>query len=179
MSVAVLVLPGLNGSGPEHWQSQWERQLPTARRVPAQDWDHPRRDDWVAALERAVGAAGPDTILCAHSLGCLQVAHWAASTALSIRGALLVAPPDPDLPSFPDTIQGFRPLPRQRLPFPSLLVASHDDPYSSFAFARHLATDWGSTLVDAGRCGHINASSGLGDWPFGQECLQRLLKTTG
>jgi predicted alpha/beta hydrolase family esterase len=130
----------------------------------------------VAALERAVAEVGPDTILAAHSLGCLQVAHWAQGTRRSVRGALLVAPPDPESPSFPDVIQGFRPLPRGRLPFPSVLVASHDDPYGSFAFGSKLAADWGSALVDAGCCGHINAASGLGDWAFGQQCLQRLLQ---
>lgn len=174
---AVLILPGLNGSGPEHWQSRWESHVPNARRVSEDDWDHPRRDLWVTALEQAVAGSGPDTVLVAHSLGCLQVAHWAAQTKQSVRAALLVAPPDPELPSFPDTIQGFRPLPRRPLPFPSLLVASHDDPYSSFGFAHKLAADWGSVLVDAGCCGHINASSGLGDWAFGRECLQRLLGT--
>jgi len=174
MSV-VLILPGLNGSGLEHWQTRWQRKLPDARRVEEDDWDHPRCDAWVASLEQAVSRAGPDTVLAAHSLGCLQVAHWAAVTKRSVRAALLVAPPDPDSPSFPDVIQGFRPLPRAPLPFASLLVASHDDPYSSFAFCTRLAGDWGSTLVDAGCCGHINAASGLGDWPFGQECLRRLL----
>jgi len=171
----LLILPGLNGSGLEHWQTRWERKLPGARRVQEEDWDHPRRDAWVAALEQAVAQAGPDTVLAAHSLGCLQVGHWAATTKRTVRGALLVAPPDPDRPNFPDVIQGFQELPRQRLPFPSVLVASHDDPYGSFAFASRLAADWGSALVDAGCCGHINAASALGDWPFGQECLRRLL----
>lgn len=174
----VLILPGLNGSGLEHWQTRWERKLPHARRVQEEDWDNPRCDAWVASLEQAVAQAGPDAVLAAHSLGCLQVAHWAATTKRSVRAALLVAPPDPELPSFPDVIQGFRSLPRQRLPFPTALVASHDDPYSSFAFCSQLAADWGSTLIDAGCCGHINAASGLGDWPFGRECLERLLASS-
>jgi predicted alpha/beta hydrolase family esterase len=127
MSV-VLILPGLNGSGLEHWQTRWQRKLPDARRVEEDDWDQPRCAAWVASLEQAVSRAGPDTVLAAHSLGCLQVAHWAAVTKRSVRGALLVAPPDPEGPSFPDVIQGFRSLPRAPLPFPSLLVASHDDP---------------------------------------------------
>jgi len=171
----ILILPGVNGSGLDHWQTHWQRKLPGARRVEEEDWDHPRCDLWVAALEQAVAEAGPDTVLAAHSLGCLQVGHWAATTRRAVRGALLVAPPDPERADFPDVIQGFRPLPRQRLPFPSLLVASQDDPYSSFAFAGQLAADWGSTLIDVGCCGHINAASGLGDWPFGQDCLRRLL----
>jgi predicted alpha/beta hydrolase family esterase len=175
MPAALLILPGYNGSGPEHWQTKWERDLPGARRVPAKDWDHPVCKDWVAALELAVAEAGPDTILVAHSLGCLQVAHWAATTKRKIRGALLVAPPDPDRPAFPTEIVGFQPLPRRPLGFPSVLVASHDDSYSTLTFSRALAAAWGSEFIDAGPCGHINAGSGLGDWPMGKKCLGRLL----
>jgi predicted alpha/beta hydrolase family esterase len=178
MSAPLLILPGYNGSGPEHWQTKWERDLPRARRVQAKDWDHPVREDWVAALEKAVAEAGPDAILVAHSLGCLQVAHWATATKRRLRGALLVAPPDPDRPAFPAEIQGFRPLPRRPLGFPSLLVASHDDPYGTLAFSRELAVAWGSELIDAGPCGHINAGSGLGDWPLGKDYLGRLLRAT-
>lgn len=149
--------------------------MPNARRVPEDDWDRPVCALWTASLERAVADAGPDTVLVAHSLACLQVAHWAAATQLAIRGALLVAPPDPDDPSFPASIQGFTPLPRRRLSFPSILVASRNDPYSCFAFPERIAADWGSRLVDAGRCGHINAASGLDDWPAGKALLEQLL----
>ena len=177
MSVALLILPGINGSGVEHWQSHWERALPNARRVPEDDWDNPVCALWTAALERAVAQAGSNTLLVAHSLGCLQVAHWAARTRLAVRGALLVAPPDPDEPTFPSCVEGWRPLPRQRLPFPSLLVASRDDPYSKFEFSQRVASTWESQLIDPGRCGHINASSGLGAWPAGQAFLEQLART--
>ncbi|WP_116969554.1 alpha/beta hydrolase [Blastomonas sp. UPD001] len=41
--------------------------------------------------------------------------------------------------------------------------------------AYRLASFWGADHVDAGRAGHINADSDLGDWPFGQRLLARLL----
>jgi hypothetical protein len=143
------------------------------------DWDSPARADWVATLGRAVADTPGDIVLIAHSLGCLLVAHAAAGGALtpSVRGALLVAPPDPDAPSFPDVATGFRPLPLQRLPFASVLVASESDDYSSIEFSARVASAWGSRFVNAGRAGHLNAASGLGDWPAGRAALDDLLAT--
>lgn len=176
MAGPILILPGLNGSGPGHWQTLWERLLPEARRVPARDWDHPACDEWMAALDAAVARAAGDVVLVAHSLGCLQVACWAAAAGpmlARVKGALLVAPPDPDAAVFPADARGFQ-VPVRPLPFASILVASTDDPYASFAFAERCAGWWGSELVGVGPLGHINADSGLGDWPRGRELLARL-----
>ena len=175
MPASILILPGVGGSGPEHWQTLWERLHPGAQRVIAPDWDRPVRAGWVAALERAVADAGPEIVLVAHSLGCLQVAHWATSTRHSVRGALLVAPPDPEGPAFPAAAIGFRPLPTTRLPFASIVVASANDPFATLAFAGRCADDWGAELVDAGNLGHINADSELGDWPAGRRWLGQLI----
>ena len=60
------------------------------------------------------------------------------------------------------------------LPFKSLLLSSRDDPYCSFQQAQALAETWGATFVDGGACGHINAESGLGDWPQGHALLLAL-----
>jgi predicted alpha/beta hydrolase family esterase len=102
------------------------------------------------------------------------VVHWAARFSGNIRGALLVAAPDPYGPSFPAQAQGFTPLPTDPLPFPSILVASADDPYSDRKFAQACAASWGSQLIDVGAKGHINSDSGLGDWPLGQALLSQL-----
>jgi len=192
-SIPILILPGINDSGPAHWQSLWQASIPGARRVPQRDWDNPDCEAWVAALAREVDEVcggkndregqGAGVVLVAHSLGCLLVAHAAASSgpsrdllARNVRGALLVAPPDPDAISFPtDIARGFDPLPLSPLPFPSVVVASRDDPYADFAFARRAAAAWGSELVDAGARGHLNAESGLGEWPEGRRLLDRLL----
>ena len=169
-----LIVPGINNSGPEHWQSLWEASSPQFQRVNQRDWDRPVCAEWVAALEQAVADAGPHTILVAHSLGCLAVAHWAASTQLSIDGALLVAAPDPDEPDFPAEIIGFAPVPLNALPFKSIVVTSTNDPYASVAFAERCASAWGSRLVNIGAAGHINSSSGLRDWPEGYRLLETL-----
>jgi predicted alpha/beta hydrolase family esterase len=172
----VLVLPGIGDSGPEHWQTLWLMANPHMRRVVQQDWEHPRCDAWSEALDDAVRDCGPDLVLVAHSLACLLVAHWAASTRHQIHGALLVAVPDPEGSAFPPQAVGFTPLPMRRLPFASLVVASTNDPYGSLAYAHRCASAWGSRIVEAGAAGHLNAASGLGHWPQGLAWLEELVR---
>ena len=174
---AILIVPGLGGSGPEHWQTHWEERDPRCVRVLQDDWDSPDRERWCARLEQAVCAAAGDVVLVAHSLGCLTVAHWArGGSVAAVRGALLVAPPDVEsLERCPSALHGFAPMPRETLPFPSILVASRDDVYADISCARSLADAWGARFVDVGEQGHINAESRLGDWAEGRALLAELL----
>ena len=174
MSAKVLILPGYGNSGALHWQSRWEQANPAFVRVQQRDWDAPVCDDWVAAIEDAVRSAGPDVVLVAHSLGCLAVAHWAATPHSPIRGALLVAVPDPEGPDFPAQASGFGEPPARSFAFSSTVVISDDDPYGTPAYSAQLAQAWGSSAVRVGSCGHINAESGLGDWAAGFELLRQL-----
>jgi len=179
----ILLLPGWQNSGPDHWQSRWER-LHGYRRVEQHDWMRPLRGDWIARLQDTVLALedgrAPDApariVLVAHSLGCQLVAAWAAASALGhrIRGALLVAPGDPQREELAPVLASWSPVAAQTLPFPSVLLASHDDPYCSFARAQQFAAQWGARFVDCGDQGHINADSGLGDWPDGHARLMAL-----
>jgi uncharacterized protein len=171
----VLILPGLYNSGPEHWQSLWEREGPWFSRVEQQDWEKPVRQEWVAVLEDAVAATGPDVVLVGHSTGCPLVAFWGAATSLTVRGALLVAPSDVEAPSYPIGPTGWRPMPLRRLPFPTIVVASSDDRYCSLDRAQAFAEAWGSRFVNIGAAGHINAESGLGCWPAGRDLLADLM----
>jgi predicted alpha/beta hydrolase family esterase len=170
---SVLILPGLGGSGPTHWQSRWEELQREYRRVSMPDWDRPELTTWVSTLAAAVAAAPAGAVIVAHSLGCLAVAHWAAQGGRA-RAALLVAVPDPDGREFPDVARSFGPVPLTPLGFPTHVVASRDDPYGSFEFARRCAAAWQSQLTDIGCAGHINADSGLGVWPEGQKLLSGL-----
>jgi uncharacterized protein len=169
MDQNILIVPGIGNSGPLHWQSLWQAARPGWRRLAVPDWDQVRCADWVAALEAQAPRGG---IIVAHSLGCLAVAHWAARGML--HGALLVAVPDPHGPAFPDAASGFAPLPMERLPFPTIIAASSNDPYGSMEHARVCASAWGSELVSMGAHGHLNAASGLGGWPAGWRLLERL-----
>jgi uncharacterized protein len=171
----VLILPGWQNSGPEHWQSRWET-LHGFRRVDQHDWMTPRRGDWIARLEDVIlGSDGP-VVLVAHSLGCILTAAWAQVSRSTdrVQGALLVAPGDPERDELRGVLPSWAPIVRDRLPFPSLLLGSHDDPYCGLAKAQSLADAWGSRFIDCGPCGHINAESGLGDWPDGLALLRDL-----
>lgn len=171
----VLLLPGWQNSGPQHWQSRWEA-LHGFERVEQGDWAWPRRGDWMARLESVVRDASQPLLLAAHSLGCQLVAAWAAHSTHTglVRGALLVAPPDTERDDTPPQLHGWRPMVRQRLPFASTAVISSDDPFCAVDRAVDLVADWGATLVQAGPRGHLNGDSGLGDWPEGLALLQTL-----
>jgi len=169
------MLPGYDDSGPGHWQTLWERAHPEYRRVQQRSWTAPVCDEWVAALDAAIVEANRAVVLVAHSLGCLTVAHHAARHARPVRGALLVAPPDADDPTFSPLIKGFRPIPRAPLPFPSIVVASDDDWYMGPDDARVLAEAWGSRFVLVEKAGHFNTDSGFGPWPEGERLLADLL----
>ena len=175
MTAPVLIVPGWGDSGPRHWQTLWEQANPGFRRVHQRDWQYPIRAEWVQTLTREIRAAGRPVVIVAHSLGCIALAHCASAGALPIRGALLVAPPDVEDPDFPPVIEGFTPVPRTRLGFPSIVVAAHNDPHGAFERSRSLADAWGSRFVDAGNSGHINADAGFGPWPLGETLLAELL----
>ncbi len=172
MDVTTIFLPGLGGSGPDHWQSRWQAIEPAAIRFAPTSWDAPDLDDWIAALDRAVATAGPGVLLVAHSLGALLVPHWAARRGgEGIVGAFLVAPPDVEGPAAPPEVAGFRDVPQAKLPFPALLVFSRTDPYASPDFAARSALGWRAGQIDAGELGHINVASGHGYWAQGAMLL--------
>jgi predicted alpha/beta hydrolase family esterase len=112
-----------------------------------------------------------------------MVAHWALSTAHAarIKGALLATPPDFERPmpeGYPSIgdleAGGWFPVPREPLPFPSLVATSQNDPLGELSRVIELADAWGSELVDLGRVGHLNPASGYGDWPMAERLIERL-----
>lgn len=172
----VLIVPGLGNSGPEHWQSAWQRKHPDFIRVEQANWDNPDFADWLKRLDSAIAACASPPLLVAHSLACSLVAHWVERHEGLLHGALLVAPADVDSESHtPPETRGFRPMPLARFACPAIVVASRDDPYVDFARARFFASRWHARFVDAGALGHINSASGLGDWPFGYALLEELM----
>jgi predicted alpha/beta hydrolase family esterase len=179
----ILTVPGLGNSGPTHWQTLWENARDDMMRVDLGMWDTPHRNAWVTKLDQAVRTAQAPVVLVGHSLGCLAIAWWATLSpqpyGWPVAGALLVAPADVDRQDGPPELGGFAPAPATPLPFPSIVVASRDDPWIRFERAQALASGWGSHLVDAGSAGHINAASGVGDWIEGQALLAELVDDAG
>lgn len=159
--MTTLIVPGLGNSGPQHWQTWLEQRLPHTGRVVQPDWGLPDLDAWSQRIAEAVDACDEPPILVAHSFGVLATAHAAARTQKKIAAAMLVAPADPEVFGYADI------LPRQPLPFPATLVASHSDPWMTFDAASLWAQHWGARLIDAGHVGHINVDSGHGPWLLG------------
>lgn len=170
---SVLTVPGLGGSGPNHWQTLWEH-APNISRVEQRDPDDPVLAEWVACLDRAVTQAQAPVVLVAHSLGVALVNHWAGRAQERVEGALLVAPADVDSKDHPPEAQRFGPMPLVPLSFPSVVVTSENDPFVSLGRARYFADAWGSRFVNVGKLGHINADSGLGRWEDGFALLNEL-----
>ena len=189
--VDILIVPGWQDSGPDHWQSRWERNLRTARRVVQQDWDNPEVEAWGDRMAKFAGGATQPVVVVAHSVGVPAVVLAADKLKRhGVIGAFLVAPSDLDYANFwPDTggrrwppekgPRGFETMPERRLPFPAHVVVANNDLYCSYARAEHLAGKWGATLSDAGESGHINIASGHGPWPEGLLQFGQFLKKLG
>jgi predicted alpha/beta hydrolase family esterase len=173
----VLILPGWENSGPDHWQSLWEQKFGYVR-VEQHDWMRPLRGDWISRLEDVLLSDPRPAVLVAHSLGCILTAAWASHSRNThlVHAALLVAPGDIEREAIRQQLPSWSPIALQKLPFNSVLLGSHNDPYCSFERAMQMANAWGARLIDYGQRGHINAGSGLGDWPEGQVLITELLK---
>ncbi len=172
MTGTILTVPGLWNSGPQHWQTHWEAKHPQIRRMQQRDFDRPDRDEWVQTLDEAVRACAETPVLAAHSLGCTLVAQWVVDRGgRGVRAAFLVAPSDVEAPDYPEEGRSFAAMPLMRLPFPSVVVASTNDPYVTVTRASRFADAWGSRLITIGDAGHINGASGHGPWPEGEAML--------
>jgi predicted alpha/beta hydrolase family esterase len=172
----VLMQPGWQNSGPEHWQTLWERRLgPSATRVEQRDWSHPDKVEWVATLKASVLADDRPAIILAHSLGCIATAMLLADAEMERRrvaGAVLVAPADTERPDVDPALADFAPIPNGALGIPTLVVASSSDPYCAVERARSLADAWKADLHILDQGGHINTEAGFGAWPEGWELVE-------
>ena len=175
-----LMVPGIGGPDAAHWQSLWGHDLGNARMVEQADWERPDVEAWVAVLNRDIEACSKPVVVLAHSLGCALVAHWAErvlrgqieTASAPIAAAMLVAPGDVDRKASEiAAVRSFVPLPRLRFAFPSIVVASTNDPYVAAARAEAFARSWDSEFVSVGAMGHISVDAGCGSWPRGMEIL--------
>ena len=170
-----LIVPGLGNSGPEHWQTYFEQTGDNFSRIQQKEWDAPVCSDWVSTIDKCLDNYDPSSvILIGHSLGCSTIAHWAKQSHMKIKGALLVAPSDIENPVYTFPAIGFGPIPLDTINFPTIIVASMDDPWVSMERALYFARHWGSEFINIGNAGHINALSGYGKWEQGLDILHRL-----
>ena len=182
-SATILIVPGLRDYVPEHWQTLLEQQLPKATSVPRMERDKLSCATWVTMLNQSLSQIEGPIVLAAHSAGCMIVVHWAQQHKGAIKGALLATPPDFESPlpeGYPtqDVLQrnGWLPTPRDRLPFPSIVAASANDPLGRLDRVEGLAQAWGSRVVNLGAVGHLNPAAGYGPWPKAEELLRELAR---
>lgn len=169
------IVPGLGNSGPAHWQTFFENSGSNFKRIQQQEWDKPVCDVWVQTIEKSLSPYDHSTvILIGHSLGCATIAHWATRYGRRIKGALLVAPSDVEAKHYDFPATGFSPMPDQKINFPTIVVASSNDPWVTLDRAKFFARNWGSELIDIGDAGHINAASGHYQWQEGLMILKKL-----
>ena len=182
----VLIVPGLRDHVDAHWQTLLGAHLKACgrevRTVPPMgrtDLDCAAR---VEAIEREAQSIDGPLVLVAHSGGCVMVAHWARQTRRAVHGALMATPPDFEeaMPEGYPTLEelragGWLPVPRERLPFPSIVAASRNDPLGAFDSIAQLAEGWGSRLVDLGEVGHLNPAAGFGEWRRAEQFIDELV----
>jgi len=181
-TTTVLIVPGLRDHMPDHWQTLLEQKLPHATCVPRMEQqDKLSCAAWVAKLDESLAAIDGPVIVVAHSAGVMIVVHWAKRNRRPIKGALLAAPPDFESPlpeGYPSQAvlekNGWLPTPRERLPFPSIVAASANDPLGRYERVAALAKTWGSKVVNVGDVGHLNPASGYGEWPQAEEFIREL-----
>ncbi len=180
-----LIVPGLRDHAAQHWQTLLAERLPHAHSLTPMGRDNLALGARIDDLEDTLSRLDAPVLLIAHSGGCVLVAHWARQTALAHRvvGALLATPPTFDRPLPPAYPQldaldaaGWLPVPQQRLPFPSLVAASRNDPLGEFRAVCELARQWGSDIEDLGEVGHLNPASGFGPWPLAETLVHRLTR---
>lgn len=163
-----LIVPGLRNSGPAHWQSWFESQLTDTHRVEQADWERTCLSDWAARVRDEIDAIGEKVWIVAHSFGCLASVTAGFTRPEQILGALLVAPADPHRFGEPTALL------EEQLRFPSLVVASNNDPWVNARAAEFWAGQWGSGFHNIGEAGHINVDSGHGPWPDGLRFFEQL-----
>jgi uncharacterized protein len=179
--VDILVVPDRGDAQPDHWQARWERNLKTARRIEQTEWQAPRGSDWADRIFAVARTQIRPTVLVAHGLGVLAVAHAAERLgATAVVGAFLVAPLDSSTaPAGALESGGFWPVPDEAMPWPAVVVASANDPLCSLDTARALSKQWGAAFTDAGPVGHLDIDSGHGPWPEGLLRFGQFLRELG
>jgi predicted alpha/beta hydrolase family esterase len=181
MNASVLIVPGLRDQVANHWQTLLASRMPQAETVAPMGRENIDLDRRVAAIEAAAQRIGGPLIIVAHSAGCIMTAHWAKRTHCQVIGALLAAPPDLEtaMPQGYPTLEALRangwlPVPREPLPFPSIVAASENDPLGRLDRVLELGRAWGGRIVNIGAVGHLNPASGFGYWPQAEDFIAEL-----
>ncbi|MFL6028888.1 MAG: RBBP9/YdeN family alpha/beta hydrolase [Gaiellaceae bacterium] len=175
MSRSFLILHGLEGSGPDHWQTWLAGRLrergERVRYPDLPDPFDPKPDEWLAALQPELNALEGERIVLCHSLGCLLWLLNARAGATDVADrVLLVAPPCTDEvePVVRFKADGVSAADVERAAQRTRMLWSEPDPYcpSSAAVAFDGLFKDARLIPDRG---HLNADAGFGPWPDVEE----------
>src|SRR4051812_15196528 len=171
LSRSFLILHGLEGSGPDHWQTWLARELrDRGERVSYPDLPDPfdpKPDEWRAALQPELAALEGERIVLCHSLGCLLWLLNARDGATDVADrVLLVAPPktsevEPVVRFQPD---GVTAADLARAAGQTLMLWSEPDSYCPQTAPVAFPGIFENTkhIPDSG---HLNSDAGYGPWP--------------
>lgn len=169
-------IPGLHNSDCGHWQTILEKEHPAEFiRINQENWDEPDRETWISKIEEELSNRNhSELILIGHSIGCIAILKWFEKFRHKIKGAIFVAPSDSEKESYPNYITGFTPIPTEKLPFPSVLVASTNDHVTELSRSKEFAKNWGSKLIILENAGHIETKSGFGKWELIEDLIKEI-----
>ena len=173
MTQNVLIVHGLGGSGPDHWQT-WLADRLRNRGVPVSypdlpEPDEPRLESWLEALGAEVrGHQAENLIVVCHSLGSVTWLHLAARTSRRLaRRVLLVAPPSAG--AGVAQISEFVPAPldpdavARAAGETRLVLSASGDPYRPEGPDMYAPLGVPIDVIEGG--GHLNTDAGYGAWP--------------
>jgi predicted alpha/beta hydrolase family esterase len=171
LSRSFLILHGLEGSGPDHWQTWLAGRLrERGERVSYPDLPGPFDPDpeqWLAALRDELAAMDGERIVLCHSLACLLwLLHARAGAADAADRVLLVAPPCAwDVPAVARfRADGVKAEDVERAAGSTSMFCGAPDPYCPGSAIRV----YGGVLPRADcvpGAGHVNPDAGYGPWP--------------
>lgn len=173
MTQNVLIVHGLGGSGPDHWQTWLSRRLRerglSVSYMDLPDPDAPALEPWVAGLDGEVTRLGPEKLAVAcHSLGAVTWLHLAARVHRRLaERVLLVAPPSAG--SGVEEIAEFVPAPfdaeavARAADSTRVVCADSGDPYRPEG--PELFEPLGVPIDVVAGGGHLNTDAGYGAWP--------------
>ena len=158
----ILFVPGFSEPAPDHWQWRWRQKLSTGRFVLPGERD---RNGWVQAISEAVNGAERPAVIVAHGHGIAASLEALPAFRNRVAGAFFAGPREDEGPL----------THASRLPFPTIIVGSRNDPSCPYVRAEALAERWGALLLDAGEAGHIDVDAGFGPWPEGSIAFAQFL----